>query len=310
MLCTRPYINRGIAHGCGQCLPCRVKKQTLWAHRIELEAMTHTENTFVTLTYNSDNVPVVGPNDPRPNLCPRDVTNWLKRLRQKISPIKIRYFVVGEYGSQGSRPHYHVVLFGLGGCHYGRTRRLGFGNTPRQDCCPNCALIAQTWSTEKGPIGYIELGEVNQKTANYAARYCLKKMTGIDDSRLNGRQPEFTRMSKMDGGLGVGMLDDIASTIMEQANYDPLLDAPHALLHGKKQKPLGRYLRGKLREKLGKENKTPETTLQQMEEKMRPVRTYAFNHSRSFQKTITEVFEQDRLNQSAKLEIFKSKDVL
>lgn len=310
MLCRKPYVTKGIAHGCGQCLPCRVKKQTLWAHRIELEAMTHKENCFVTLTYNPENIPLVSEADPRGTLRPRDITLWLKRLREQVSPIKIRYFVVGEYGARGGRPHYHAVLFGLGGCHYGRTRRDHATKIPRRDCCNNCALIARTWSTDTGPIGAIELGQLNQKTANYAARYCIKKMTMDDDHRLQGRHPEFTRMSRQNGGLGFAALDAVAETIKDQANYDLDVDVPHSLLHGKKQKPLGRYLRRKLRQKLGKDENTPQITLDEMEAQMRPVREAAFNHSRSFAKTITEVFEQDALNQAAKLEIFKSKDVL
>lgn len=305
MLCRKPYVTKGIAHGCGQCLPCRVKKQTLWAHRIELEALTHDRNCFVTLTYNPENLPVVSDSDARPTLRPRDVTLWLKRLRKAVSPVQIRYFVVGEYGTKGERPHYHAVLFNFAGCHYGRTRRIGYGSTPRQDCCPNCEFIAQTWG-----LGFIELGELNQKTANYCARYVIKKMTMDDDHRLEGRHPEFTRMSRQNGGLGFPALDVVAETIRNQPNYDLASDVPHSLLHGKKQKPLGRYLRRKLRQKLGKDENTPQITLNQMEAQMRPVREAAFNHSRSFAKTITEVFEQDALNQAAKLEIFKSKDVL
>lgn len=310
MLCAKPYINKGIAHGCGQCLPCRVKKQTEWAHRIELESMTHEQNCFVTLTYAEHNLPVTSGNPPLATLVPRDITLWLKRLRKAVSPIKIRYFVVGEYGGKGHRPHYHAVLFGLGGCHWGRTRRLGNGKTPNQECCPNCALIAQTWSTEKGPIGLIEVGELNQKTGNYAARYVIKKMTNGDNPKLQGRHPEFCTMSKMKGGLGYGMANDIASTVQQQANYRSDTDAPHVLLHGRKQKPLGRYLRGKVRIAMGKDEKTPQKTLDVMENKMRAVRLFAFHHSRSFSETVSEVFEPNRINLETRLNLYKSKDVL
>lgn len=305
MLCRKPYVTNGIAHGCGQCLPCRIKKQTEWAHRIELEAMTHEQSCFITLTYNTEHLPVVSELNPIPSLKPRDATLWLKRLREAVYPIPIRYFLVGEYGTKGSRPHYHVCIFGLGGCHYGRTRRIGNGTTPRQDCCPNCQFIARTWSDSRGPIGNIEIGELNQKTANYTARYTLKKMTQKDDHRLAGAHPEFTRMSKQKGGLGIGMVPEIASTLLAQPNFEAMKDAPPSLLHGRKQKPLGRYLRRKIRLQIGMDEKTPQSTLDQQAEKMQPLRTIAFHHSKSFSKTIADHHEQAALNQETKLNLFK-----
>lgn len=45
----------------------------------------------------------------------RDAQLWLKRLRKKISKYypneKIRYYIVGEYGTESLRPHWHCLLF-------------------------------------------------------------------------------------------------------------------------------------------------------------------------------------------------------
>ena len=76
-----------------------------------IEAGQHTDNAFVTLTYADDQLPDGN------SLCPEDVTKFLKRLRKRIDPVKIRYFLCGEYGEGStSRPHYHLILFGLPSC--------------------------------------------------------------------------------------------------------------------------------------------------------------------------------------------------
>lgn len=44
----------------------------------------------------------------------RDVQLWLKRLRKKIFKDygeKVRYYVIGEYGTESLRPHWHCLLF-------------------------------------------------------------------------------------------------------------------------------------------------------------------------------------------------------
>lgn len=44
----------------------------------------------------------------------RDVQLWLKRLRKKIFKDygeKVRYYIIGEYGTESLRPHWHCLLF-------------------------------------------------------------------------------------------------------------------------------------------------------------------------------------------------------
>jgi hypothetical protein len=38
---------------------------------------------------------------------------FLKLLRFHLNGRKIRYYAVGEYGSQTFRPHYHLIIYGL-----------------------------------------------------------------------------------------------------------------------------------------------------------------------------------------------------
>lgn len=60
---------------------------------------------FITLTYDDEHLP------PGAELSKRDLQLFIKRLRKRNPGI--RYFAVGEYGSQKGRPHYHAVIFNL-----------------------------------------------------------------------------------------------------------------------------------------------------------------------------------------------------
>lgn len=71
------------------------------------------ESTFVPTIENYENLYHFGV------VCKKDVQNFLKRLRWRISKIqnitkdesKIRYYISSEYGPTTYRPHYHGILF-------------------------------------------------------------------------------------------------------------------------------------------------------------------------------------------------------
>lgn len=229
MLCEKPYFIGCVPAACTKCFPCRVNRRRLWAHRIHLESLVSSDSCFVTLTYDEDYLPKGAV------LEPKHVKLWLKRLRKLLYPQKIRYFLVGEYGTQTFRPHYHVALFGL---HPflagGRSGQSGF--------------VARTWN-----YGFVSVGELNHDSAMYIAGYCTKKMTSRKDPRLNGRPPEFSRMS-LRPGIGAPAMADVATAIAnckEYFAYQKTRDVPYTLDHGRRSLPLGRYLRGVLRKKLG-----------------------------------------------------------
>lgn len=129
-------------------------------------------------------------------------------------------------------------------------------------------MISKTWGH-----GLIELGEVNSKTAGYCAEYVVKKMTMKDDSRLEGRYPEFARMSRRPG-LGYFALGHV-SEAMRDYLLDDRPDVPAGLRHGSAERPFGRYMRGRLRELKGRDRRAPIETLQAIEERMRPLREAA-----------------------------------
>ena len=88
---------------CGQCIGCRLERTRDWAVRMMHESSLHSDNSFVTLTYDDDKLPFRG------QLRYRDVQLFLKRLRKQGG---FRFFCTGEYGEVFSRPHYHLALFG------------------------------------------------------------------------------------------------------------------------------------------------------------------------------------------------------
>lgn len=238
MLCKKPYMIGALPCGCGQCLPCRINRRRLWVHRMVLESAMHVGSCFVTLTYDEKNLPNGG------NLEPTHSQKWLKRLRKELSPEKIRYFLVGEYGDESQRPHYHAAIFGLDPIH-----TQSFDSTSE--------LINKTWGK-----GHTMVGTLTMESASYIAGYVTKKLTNKNDpyvsKKLAGRNPEFARMSlggrTKSGGIGALAVGNIAAAYGDSAALDSIVDnfdVGSTLLHGRARYPLGRYLKSKLRKALG-----------------------------------------------------------
>lgn len=258
MVCKKPFHRGVLKFGCGQCMPCRVSRRRVWSHRILLESFTHKFNSFVTLTYSDEHCV----KDSRGIMVLEhgDVQRFLKKVRNHFG--KVRYFVVGEYGEESWRPHYHLALFGYPSCWYGRSRyRQGLEN-----CCEPCDLIRDCWSK-----GHVDLGSLTSYSAQYICGYVTKKMTKKDDPRLGGRPPEYSRMS-LRPGIGAKAMSTVVDALVTDFGADELLasgDVPMSLRHGRKDLPLGRYLREKIREYYGFEEKgTPKEVLFELSEKM------------------------------------------
>lgn len=246
MLCKKPYMLGVLPCGCGQCLPCRINRRRLWAHRMMLEAAKHAQSAFVTLTYSQELLPSGS------TLNPTHTTKWLKRLRKACYPQKLRYFIVGEYGDKTNRPHYHAAIFGL-------DPYLGGGSDGRS------GIVNDTWK-----MGHVYTGDLTPQSASYICGYVTKKMTKKDDKRLSGRHPEYARMS-LKPGIGADAMTDVAGSLEEHA--DLILGStgtfPTVLQHASKKLPLGRYLRGILRQRMGYGRKTTDAEKLFFAEKMR-----------------------------------------
>lgn len=257
MKCRKPFTRGSQAFGCGQCMPCRISRRRITTLRLVLESKLHTDVTFATLTYEDGELPLT--DSGVPTLVKSHPSAFIKRLRDRIYPQKIRYFGCGEYGDVTERPHYHVILFGYKTCLRGRTEH----RVQRQEnfvCCVQCEIIKSCWGH-----GGIDLRGFGYESAQYVAGYVTKKMTNVRDEKvrdwLRGRAPEFPFRS-LRPGIGAGAMDDIARTAGGELFDD---DVPSIVKMDGKIFPLGRYLKSKIREKYGlSETSTPKEVLSKL----------------------------------------------
>lgn len=184
MNCAFPIQSTaGFTFPCGQCMPCRINARRSWTARCLLEWVRHEHTQFVTLTYSDEHVPRTEAG--LPQLRPRDLQLFLKRVRQDVGP-GLRFFAVGEYGSHTQRPHYHLVMFGLGPEWFENDKR----GHPR--------FVRPNW----WPWGFIAAAEFSPARAAYISHYVAKKWTNAALEALEGRHPEFMRSSRRPG-IGV-----------------------------------------------------------------------------------------------------------
>lgn len=234
-----------------------------------LEQLSHGDSCFLTLTYREENLPLCASG--RSSLAPEDVRGFLKRIREalRVSPEikfggqkKLRFYLVGEYGEVGERPHYHLALFGVRCARNETLRRLPSSRPLWEECCPVCNLVGKTWGK-----GDVDLRNLEYGSAQYLAGYITKDMRRYDDPRLDGRHPEFARMS-LRPGLGYDALWEVANTLMSYGLDESRADVPRGLSHGKRELPLGRYLRSNLRRMVGKDGKAPPEALAEIAQEL------------------------------------------
>lgn len=166
MKCIKPWYSEKLRQilPCGKCAFCIKKTIESWCIRLKHEMEVSSAAHFVTLTYNEEHLPKDA------QLSKRDLQLYLKRLRKKNPGI--RYFAIGEYGTQVGRPHYHAVIFNVA-----------------QD-----GIFADAWRDKKGaPIGFVTgspatLGRI---------RYMVSYMALPQD--VSNRNPPFRIMSRKPG---------------------------------------------------------------------------------------------------------------
>lgn len=232
MLCESPFRQGAAEFGCARCLPCRINARRLWTSRLVLESLVHDTCIFATFTFSE-----AGLYDPSRattdsgSVSVREAQLLIKRLRSRLPSGQLRYYIVGEYGDIGGRPHYHAVLFG-GSC------LRGLGTTGFSD----------SWQ-----FGSIHLGFGEPASIGYVVGYVTKGWKRVNHPGLRGRQPEFARMSKIPG-LGTGALTAIGDWCASRAGADFISktgDVPRQIRTGGRLFPLGRYLTRKLRQYVG-----------------------------------------------------------
>lgn len=168
---------------CGQCVGCRLERSRQWAVRCMHEASMHEENSFITLTYNEQNLPK------NQSLVKSDYQDFMKRLRKSIYPKRVRYYHCGEYGEKLGRPHYHALLFGH-----------DFEDKKHFSTRGDNAVYTSDSLSELWPFGFSVIGAVTFESAAYVARYIMKKVNGEKAKEHYGeRIPEYTTMSRRPG---------------------------------------------------------------------------------------------------------------
>lgn len=239
MICRKPYSGKGGSFGCGQCIPCRVNRRRLWTDRLLLEALVHEDTAFVTLTYRDEKIPDGG------SLEPVHLQRFLKRLRKHVEPTRVRFFAVGEYGDLSARPHYHLVVYGVGHRSAVEADRLHSEHPQRFE--RRLTVFDECWDFEE--FGNVDVRELSVQFCQYVCGYVVKKLTCKDDPYLGGRYPEFARMS-LRPGIGALSVEQFSAALQCEDGRREIVhngDVPQVYRRDGKRHLLGRYLRRKLR---------------------------------------------------------------
>lgn len=183
---------------CGNCLGCMLNRSREWAIRCMHEMKVSSCGCFVTLTIDSKRKLYDGMDY---SLNRRDIQLFIKRLRKHFFDQKIRYFYCGEYGARRSRPHYHLLLFGIDFPDKVLWRVnpvvSNYSTYNKPIVLYRSSILESLW-----PFGFSTIGELNYRTSAYTARYCLKKSGIISKKEHYGdKTPEFIGCS-LKPGLG------------------------------------------------------------------------------------------------------------
>lgn len=178
-----PYPINGILVPCGKCLICRANKASEWGMRLNHQAHVAKTACFITLTYDDLHLPYS--EFALPTLCKKDLQLFWKRFRKEIGT-KIKYFAVGEYGTQQKRPHYHAIIFDWSPLH---------GDlVPLSNDYFTHEMLTGIWK-----CGMVQVGSVTSDSIHYVSGYLLKKM--FDERvELGLKKREFLCASQ---GLGL-----------------------------------------------------------------------------------------------------------
>lgn len=157
---------------CGRCRACRIARAREWSVRLLHELGYHDKSVFLTLTYSDGDLPLSGEIDKA------ELQGFIKRLRRRLEPDRIKYFAAGEYGEKSDRPHYHAIMFNVGYKDYNE--------------------IKESWNK-----GFVYVGSVTYDSCRYVADYIQKRLIGGE--AIGKREQPFALMSK---GIGLRFAKD------------------------------------------------------------------------------------------------------
>lgn len=199
---------------CGYCGACMHNKRSQWSFRLKQELKYSYNGYFITFTYDGDNIPeTINPETGEylQTLDKKHFQDFMKRLRKaqwELTDIKIRFYCVGEYGTNTKRPHYHAIIFNL-----------------HKKLAEN---INEIWQR-----GHTHVGMVTDASIHYVTKYHVNR--DPKQAEKLGQEREFSLMSK---GIGKKYLEVNGAWHLENSyNY--------VINNGYKQ-ALPRYYRDKL----------------------------------------------------------------
>lgn len=183
---------------CGKCPHCHQNKIDEWTFRMEQSLKTAISSLFVTLTYNTDHVPIS--RNGFMTLNTSDMTKFMKRLRyyhdlrykteyNKNSRPPIVYLYAGEYGSTRERlgygrPHYHMSIL---------------------NADPD--LIDKAWRDPDGnPIGNIDYGDEKKGVTAQSVAYSIAYVFDNSWHRKHSKDDRINPFRRMSKGIGLNYL--------------------------------------------------------------------------------------------------------
>lgn len=219
----KDHPKRHLAVPCGKCPDCKSRRINQWVFRLQQEDAISVSSYFVTLTFNTDHVPISknGYMTTKKTIRKKNkkgewktyphkksISGFIKRLRKHDKNTKIRYYGVSEYGTKNNRPHHHIIIFNI----------------------KDVKSIYNSWS-----FGNIDIGSVSGASIAYTAKYLDKPpKDSIPKHARDDRVPEYQVQSR---GLGKNYLKT-------GKEYHKVLDRMY-VTQGKNKVALPRYYREK-----------------------------------------------------------------
>lgn len=212
---------------CGKCPNCLKRRVNQWSFRLRKEQEVSISSVFLTLTYSDENLPFSDN-----GLMTLDKTHhqkFMKRLRKHlkvynykyriIEDLPLKYYAVGEYGTETHRPHFHSILFNL----------------------PDKMITDETIIENIWGLGRVQVAICNDSTIAYVAGYVNKRLTTeYDDPKYNDLDDRIRECSMMSKGLGKNFL-----TKQTKKFYQELME-PYMIIEDGKKLPMPRYFKYKI----------------------------------------------------------------
>lgn len=199
--------------GCDKCIGCRLDYSRQWANRGYLESLMHKNTYFITLTYDKKHLIIpdfivdhnditwTNPNDGswKGTLVPKHfktfINTFRKIMERDYNQTGIRFMGCGEYGTQGDRPHYHIIIFGAD------LPKETFYN-PRiinKEVYYQNKIIERAWTK-----GISNISVATWNTIAYVARYITKKINGEMSDEYYGSQGKYKEFLRASTHPGIG----------------------------------------------------------------------------------------------------------